>query len=72
VAAGWARRCSPASKRRRGAPGSRPLRLETGTEQAAAIALYEGCGFRPCGAFGHYAGLEPHRIAASLFFEKPL
>jgi ribosomal protein S18 acetylase RimI-like enzyme len=48
------------------------LRLETGTEQAAAIRLYEGYGFRPCGAFGYYAGLEPHRIAASLFYEKPL
>lgn len=48
------------------------LRLETGTLQAAAIGLYEGCGFRPCGPFGHYATLEPHRIAASLFYEKPL
>jgi putative acetyltransferase len=48
------------------------LRLETGTYQAAAIGLYEGCGFRPCGAFGHYAALPPHRIAASLFYEKPL
>ena len=52
--------------------GKPVLRLETGTEQAAAITLYEGYGFRPCGAFGHYAGLEPHRIAASLFYEKPL
>ena len=52
--------------------GKPVLRLETGTEQAAAIALYEGYGFRSCGAFGHYAGLEPPRIAASLFFEKPL
>jgi putative acetyltransferase len=48
------------------------LQLETGTYQAAAIGLYEGCGFRPCGAFGHYAALPPHRIAASLFYEKPL
>jgi len=48
------------------------LRLETGTYQAAAIGLYEGCGFRPCGAFGNYAALPPHRIAASLFYEKPL
>ena len=52
--------------------GKPVLQLETGTEQAAAIALYEGYGFRPCRAFGHYAALEPHRIAASLFFEKPL
>jgi len=25
-----------------------------------------------CGAFGHYAGLPPHQIATSLFYEKPL
>ncbi len=48
------------------------LRLETGTYQVAAIGLYQGCGFRPCGAFGHYADLAPHRIAASLFYEKSL
>jgi putative acetyltransferase len=48
------------------------LRLETGTYQAAAIGLYEGYGFRSCGPFGHYAELPPHRIAASLFYEKPL
>jgi putative acetyltransferase len=52
--------------------GKPVLRLETGTYQAAAIGLYEGCGFRPCGAFGHYAALSPHRIATSLFYEKPL
>ena len=54
------------------AAGKPVLRLETGTEQAAAIGLYEGYGFRPRGPFGHYAGLLPHRIAASLFYEKPL
>jgi putative acetyltransferase len=52
--------------------GKRVLRLETGTYQAAAIGLYEGCGFRLCGRFGHYADLPPHRIVASLFYEKPL
>jgi len=52
--------------------GQPVLRLETGTYQAAAIGLYEGYGFRPCGVFGHYATLPPHRIAASLFYEKPL
>jgi putative acetyltransferase len=52
--------------------GKPVLPLETGTYQAAAIGLYEGCGFRPCGAFGHYAELQPHRIASSLFYEKPL
>jgi putative acetyltransferase len=48
------------------------LRLETGTLQTAAIGLYEGCGFRACGPFGGYAALAPHRIAASLFYEKAL
>jgi putative acetyltransferase len=52
--------------------GKPALRLETGTYQAAAIALYERCGFRLCRAFGHYATLPSHRIAASLFYEKPL
>jgi len=52
--------------------GKRLLRLETGTYQAAAIGLYEGCGFTACGPFGHYAELPPHRIATSLFYEKPL
>jgi putative acetyltransferase len=52
--------------------GKPVLRLETGTLQAAAIGLYVGYGFRQCGAFGHYAELPPHRIAASLFYEKPL
>jgi putative acetyltransferase len=52
--------------------GKPVLRLETGTLQAAAIGLYAGYGFQPCDAFGHYAELPPHRIAASLFYEKPL
>jgi putative acetyltransferase len=52
--------------------GKPALRLETGVHQRAAIALYERYGFRHCGVFGHYAGLPPHMIAASLFYEKPL
>jgi putative acetyltransferase len=52
--------------------GLRALRLETGIEQAAAIGLYQRWGFRQCGPFGQYAELPPHRIAASLFYEKPL
>ena len=54
------------------AAGKAWLRLETGIYQAPAIGLYEGCGFRRCNAFGHYAGLPPERIAASIFYEKPL
>jgi len=52
--------------------GKPVLRLETGTLQAEAISLYERCGFQACGPFGHYAALEPHRIVASMFYEKPL
>jgi putative acetyltransferase len=52
--------------------GLRALRLETGIEQAAAIGLYQRWGFRQCGPFGQYAELPPHRIAASLLYEKPL
>ena len=54
------------------AAGYTILRLETGTEQAAAIALYEGCGFRRRDAFGHYAEMPAPNTAASLFYEKPL
>lgn len=53
--------------------GAKPvLRLETGIHQIAAIALYEGWGFRPCGVFGHYIGLPPDSIATSLFYQKLL
>jgi putative acetyltransferase len=54
------------------AAGMPVLRLETGTYQAAAIGLYEGCGFGPCSAFGHYATLPLQRIATSLFYEKTI
>ena len=54
------------------AAGKSLLRLETGTLQSEAIGLYERCGFSACGPFGPYALLEPHRIAASLFYEKRL
>jgi putative acetyltransferase len=53
--------------------GRTVLRLETGIHQAAAIGLYEGCGFRLLdGPFGHYAELAPERIATSVFYEKAL
>ncbi len=55
-----------------GAEGKPMLYLETGIYQVAAIGLYEGFGFQRCGAFGHYAALEAHRIAASIFYKKSL
>jgi putative acetyltransferase len=52
--------------------GRRVLRLETGIRQTAAIGLYQRWGFRRSAPFGHYAGLPPHRIATSVFYEKSL
>ena len=52
--------------------GQTVMRLETGIHQTAAIGFYEGCGFRRCEAFGHYALMRPEPIATSLFYEKPL
>ncbi|MCE9658431.1 MAG: GNAT family N-acetyltransferase [Burkholderiales bacterium] len=43
------------------------LRLETGNRQAAAIALYESCGFEHIAAFGEHAN-DP----TSVCFEKRL
>jgi len=43
------------------------LKLETGHELAAAVALYRALGFRDCAAFGGYPD-----IASNLFLEKPL
>jgi len=54
------------------AAGKPVLRLETGIHQRDAIGLYERCGFRRRAAFGHYADMPPHRIATSIFYEKPL
>ena len=54
------------------AAGYRLLRLETGTEQHAAMRFYRRSGFTACGAFGDYAGMAPEAIAASVFMEKPI
>jgi ribosomal protein S18 acetylase RimI-like enzyme len=54
-------------ERRAQAMGYRMLQLETGARQAAAIALYERCGFRRVAPFGVYAG-DP----MSVCFEKRL
>lgn len=47
--------------------GLRCLRLETGPELLAAVALYTSLGYAPRGPFGDYAA-HPQ----SLFMEKPL
>jgi putative acetyltransferase len=54
------------------AAGLDTVRLETGTEQHAAIRFYERHGFTPCGAFSPYDAMAPHQIAGSLFYEKRL
>lgn len=48
------------------------LRLETGTNQAAALRFYQREGFRVCGAFGDYRAMPPQAIATSVFMEKRL
>ncbi len=52
--------------------GVKTLRLETGTQQLAAIKLYERAGFHRCAAFGDYAAMPAAAVATSLFFERPL
>jgi len=54
------------------AAGHTVLRLETGTEQQAALRFYERCGFQPCAAFEPYASMPPGAIASSVFMEKAL
>jgi putative acetyltransferase len=54
------------------AAGLAVLRLETGTNQAAALRFYQREGFRRCAAFGDYAAMPPQAIATSIFMEKQL
>lgn len=48
------------------------LRLETGTEQHAAIRLYKRAGFTVCSAFGDYVAMDTKLITTSVFMEKRL
>jgi putative acetyltransferase len=48
------------------------LRLETGTQQQAAIRFYRRVGFTPCAAFEPYSSMPPGNIAASVFLERRL
>ena len=52
------------------AAGLERLCIETGTRQFASHRLYEGAGFRPCGAFGPYADMPAEHLAGSAFYEK--
>jgi putative acetyltransferase len=52
--------------------GLKTLRLETGTEQAAAIRFYQRCGFQRCNAFEPYASMPPKAISTSVFMEMPI
>ena len=54
------------------AAGKTILRLETGTQQAAAIRFYQRNGFARRDAFPPYSTMEPHAVATSVFFEKQL
>ncbi|MFC4564882.1 GNAT family N-acetyltransferase [Nocardiopsis mangrovi] len=47
--------------------GASVVRLETGTEQAESVRLYERCGYRRIEPYGHYAG-----SALSVCFERSL
>jgi putative acetyltransferase len=46
------------------------LRLETGTEQKAAMRFYRRAGFMPCNAFEPYSSMPPSAIATSVFMER--
>jgi putative acetyltransferase len=48
------------------------LRLETGMYQVEALGFYAREGFRPCDAFGHYAGMPSRAIETSVFYEKAI
>lgn len=52
------------------AAGLSLLRLETGTQQHAAMRFYRRCGFAPCAAFEPYASMPANAIATSVFLEK--
>jgi putative acetyltransferase len=54
------------------AAGHTMLRLETGTEQQAALRFYERNGFVRCAAFEPYASMPANAIATSIFMEKSL
>jgi putative acetyltransferase len=52
--------------------GLTALRLETGTQQIAAIRFYRRHGFELCKAFEPYASMPTYAVANSVFLEKQL
>jgi putative acetyltransferase len=48
------------------------LKLETGTNQLAALRFYQREGFQICEAFGDYRAMPASAIATSVFLEKRL
>lgn len=54
------------------AAGHKLVRLETGTEQRAALRFYERSGFARCAAFEPYASMPANAVATSVFMEKTL
>jgi putative acetyltransferase len=52
------------------AEGRSLVRLETGTEQAAAIRFYERSGFAVCPIFAPYSSLPPASVLTSVFMER--
>ncbi|GAA1806116.1 hypothetical protein GCM10009682_29950 [Luedemannella flava] len=64
---GLARQVLAALERQAGAAGWHTLRLETGRDMPAAVALYTAAGFREIPNFGQYVGYP-----ASLCMEKSI
>ena len=54
------------------AAGITDLKLETGTEQHAAMRFYEKAGFARCGSFGAYSNMATEQVVGSVFMEKAL
>lgn len=54
------------------AKGIETLKLETGTEQTAAMRFYRRSGFEDCEAFEPYASMPPQSISTSVFMQKTL
>ena len=48
------------------------LRLETGTQQLAAIRFYQRCGFTRCDAFEPYTLMPAQAISTSAFMERTI